>query len=115
MSLYEQKWATPLGGETLGSTHDDPVSEALVQPDYIRLRDNVHLEKPHALSRLKRADSSVIRDITCQLGTPQCRSDQRHCVVMFRNVEGREIRVVTEFNAGHGDTHRTDVQRSMVD
>ncbi|WP_416145687.1 transposase [Paenibacillus polymyxa] len=107
--------------ETLGSKHDGPMSEALAQPDYIvvmdraygklerldefkiqgqsfviRLRDNVHLEKPHALSRLKEADSSVIRDITCQLGTPQCRSKQRHRVVMFRDFEGREIRVVTD-------------------
>ncbi|WP_226002608.1 hypothetical protein [Paenibacillus sp. BJ-4] len=32
----------------------------------------------------KVGDSSVIRDITCQLGTPQCRSKQRHRVVMFR-------------------------------
>ncbi|MET3212225.1 UNVERIFIED_CONTAM: hypothetical protein ABIC26_005247 [Paenibacillus sp. PvR008] len=107
--------------ETLGSKHDGPICEALAQPDYIlvmdraygklerlddfkiqkqsfviRLRDNVHLEKPHALSRLKKADSSVIRDITCQLGTPQCRSKQRHRVVMFRDFEGREIRVVTD-------------------
>ncbi|MGG1652204.1 IS4 family transposase [Paenibacillus sp. NRS-1780] len=107
--------------QTLGSRHDGPVSEALAQPDYIvvmdraygklerlddfkthgqsfviRLRDNVHLEKPHALRRLQKPDSSVIRDITCQLGTPQCRSRQRHRVVMFRDFEGREIRVVTD-------------------
>ncbi|MEK4733481.1 IS4 family transposase [Paenibacillus sp. FSL L8-0641] len=107
--------------ETLGSKHDGPMSEALAQPDYIlvmdraygklerldhfkthgqsfviRLRDNVHLEKPHALRRLTKPDSSVIRDITCQLGTPQCRSRQRHRVVMFRDFEGREIRVVTD-------------------
>jgi hypothetical protein len=31
----------------------------------IRLRDNVHLERPHALSRIQKTDSSVIRDITC--------------------------------------------------
>ncbi|MBE0339353.1 transposase [Paenibacillus sp. 23TSA30-6] len=61
--------------ETLGFRHDGPVCEALAQPDYIlvmdraygklerlddfkiqgqsfviRLRDNVHLEKPHTLS-----------------------------------------------------------------
>ncbi|ALP35819.1 hypothetical protein ASL14_06190 [Paenibacillus sp. IHB B 3084] len=107
--------------ETLGSKHNGPVSEALAQPGYIvvmdraygklerldyfkiqgqsfviRLRDNVHLEKPHALSRLQKADSSAIRDITCQLGTPQCRSKQHHRVVMFRDFEGREIRVVTD-------------------
>ncbi|MET3211347.1 UNVERIFIED_CONTAM: hypothetical protein ABIC26_004314 [Paenibacillus sp. PvR008] len=93
----------------MGSKHDGPVSETLAQPDYIlvmdraygkldrlddfkiqgqsfviRLRDNVHLEKPHALSRLQKVNSFVIRDITCQLGTPQCCSKQRHRVVMFR-------------------------------
>ncbi|MNW40922.1 Transposase DDE domain protein [compost metagenome] len=52
---------------------------------------------PHALSRLQKTDSSVIRDITCQLGSPQCRSRQRHRVVMFGDFEGREIRVVTDF------------------
>ncbi|MDQ0494871.1 IS4 family transposase [Paenibacillus brasilensis] len=107
--------------ETLGSKHDGPMSEALTQPDYIvvmdraygklerlddfkiqgqsfviRLRDNVHLEKPHALSRLKPSDSTILRDITCQLGTPQCRSKRRHRVVMFRDFEGRVIRVVTD-------------------
>jgi hypothetical protein len=54
----------------------------------IRLRDNVYLEKPHALQRLVAEGSSVIRDITCQLGTPQCRSEKRHRVVIFRDFEG---------------------------
>ncbi|MGR6764018.1 transposase [Paenibacillus polymyxa] len=40
----------------------------LGQSFVIRLRDNVHLERPHALSRLQKIDSSVIRDITCQWG-----------------------------------------------
>ncbi|WP_442953154.1 transposase [Paenibacillus sp. IHB B 3084] len=30
------------------------------------------------------------------MGTPQCRSEQRHRVVIFRDFEGREIRVVTD-------------------
>lgn len=107
--------------ETVGSKHDGPVCELLENTDFImvmdraygklerldrykqegqsfviRLRDNVHLEKPHALQRLVAEDSSVIRDITCQLGTPQCRSQKRHRVVIFRDFEGREIRVVTD-------------------
>ena len=107
--------------ETVGSTHDGPVSEGLKQVEYImvmdraygklerldrykqdgqsfviRLRDNVHLEKPRALRRQEDPDSPVIRDITCQLGTPQCRSVSRYRVVLFRDFEGREIRVVTD-------------------
>jgi hypothetical protein len=107
--------------ETIGSKHDGPVCESLENTDFImvmdrafgklerldrykqdgqsfviRLRDNVHLEKPHALRRLAAEGSSVIRDITCQLGTPQCRSEKRHRVVIFRDFEGREIRVVTD-------------------
>lgn len=107
--------------ETIGTKHDGPICESLENPDFImvmdraygklerldryqqdgqsfviRLRDNVHFEKPYALRRHVPADSSVIRDITCQLGTPQCRSKQRHRVVIFRDFEGREIRVVTD-------------------
>lgn len=112
----------PLGvTETIGARHDGPVCETLENPDFImvmdraygklerldrykqdgqsfvvRLRDNVHFEKPYALRRQAAADSPIVRDITCQLGTPQCRSKQRHRVVIFRDFEGREIRVVTD-------------------
>lgn len=107
--------------QSVGSKHDGPMSEGLSDTDYImvmdraygklerldrykedgqsfviRLRDNVHLEKPRALRRQKDIESSVIRDITCQLGTPQCRSEKRHRVVIFQDFEGREIRVVTD-------------------
>jgi len=107
--------------ETIGARHDGPLCESLENLDFImvmdraygklerldrykqegqsfviRLRDNVHLEKPYALKRQVPADSQVIRDITCQLGTPQCRSKHRHRVVIFRDFEGREIRVVTD-------------------
>jgi hypothetical protein len=107
--------------ETVGSRHDGPVSESLTQSSFIlvmdraygklerldrykidgqsfviRLRDNIHLEKPKALRRHSPTDSPVIRDITCQLGTPQCRSEKRHRVVIFRDFEGRDIRVVTD-------------------
>ncbi|MFB6367568.1 IS4 family transposase, partial [Paenibacillus elgii] len=54
----------------------------------VRLRDNVHLEKPRALRRQIKEDSPIIRDITCQLGTAQCRSKHRHRVVIFRDFEG---------------------------
>ncbi|MBJ6360122.1 transposase [Paenibacillus sp. MAHUQ-46] len=107
--------------ETVGSKHDGPVCESLENTSFImvmdraygklerldryqiegqsfviRLRDNVHLEKPRALRRQVVTDSSIIRDITCQLGTPQCRSEKRHRVIIFRDFDGREIRVVTD-------------------
>lgn len=107
--------------KTVGSKHDGPVSEGLSHVDYImvmdrayaklerldrykengqsfviRLKDNVHIEKPRALRRQQNPNSSVIRDITCQLGTTQCRSEQRHRVVIFQDFEGREIRIVTD-------------------
>jgi hypothetical protein len=107
--------------ESIGAKHDGPVSEGLAHADYImvmdraygklerldrykeagqsfviRLRDNVHLEKPRALRRQKESNSPIVRDLTCQLGTPQCRSKQRHRVVTFQDFEGREIRVVTD-------------------
>lgn len=59
-------------------------------------RDNVHIETLRALRRQVFDDSSVIRDITCQLGTSQCRSDIRHRVVIFCDLEGTEIRIVTD-------------------
>ncbi|MCM3339952.1 IS4 family transposase [Paenibacillus sp. MER TA 81-3] len=62
----------------------------------VRLRDNVHLEKPRALRRQAVPNSRVIRDITSQLGTKLCQSTKRHRVVMFRDFEGREIRVATD-------------------
>lgn len=80
--------------ETVGSRHDGPICEQLTDPSYImvidraygkleridgfkqsgqsyviRLRDNVHLEKPRALRRLTAPDSPILRDLTCQLGT----------------------------------------------
>ncbi|WP_162160631.1 transposase [Paenibacillus gorillae] len=107
--------------ESIGARHDGPLCESLENPDFImvmdraygklehldrykqegqslviRLRDNVHFEKAYALKRQVPADSQVIRDITCQLGTPQCRSNHRHRVVIFRDFEGRKIRIVTD-------------------
>ncbi|WP_240419412.1 transposase [Paenibacillus periandrae] len=60
------------------------------------MRDNVHLEKPIALRQQSPMELPVIRDITCQLGTPQCRSKKLHRVVIFQDFEGSEIRVVTD-------------------
>lgn len=87
--------------QSVGSKHDGPMSEGMSDKEdgqsfVIRLRDNVHLEKPRALRRQKDIHSSVICDITCQLGTAQCRSENRHRVVIFQDFEGREIRVVTD-------------------
>jgi hypothetical protein len=107
--------------ESVGSRHDGPMSESLTHASFVmvmdraygklerldrfkqngqsfvvRLRDNVHLEKPKALRRQSLAESPIIRDITCQLGSTQCRSEKRHRVVIFRDFEGREIRVATD-------------------
>ncbi|WP_144424498.1 IS4 family transposase [Paenibacillus xylanivorans] len=107
--------------ETPGSLHDGPISEQLVHPDFImvmdraygkierldrfktsnqsyvvRLGDNVYFHHPRALRRHPSKDSGVIRDISCQLGTPQNRSQERHRVVIFHDFEGREIRVATD-------------------
>ena len=84
--------------ETIGTCHDGPVGEQLAHPAFIlvqdraygkikrldqyqeqgqsfviRLKENVTLVRPHALHRQKTEDSPIVRDITCQLGTPQCR------------------------------------------
>ncbi|MCP3776764.1 transposase, partial [Paenibacillus sp. MZ04-78.2] len=73
--------------ESIGSKHDGPMSESLTHTDYImvmdraygklerldgykqngqsfvvRLRDNVHLEKPRPLRRQIEEDSPIIRD-----------------------------------------------------
>lgn len=58
--------------------------------------DNVHLEKPRALRRLTQPDSPILRDLTCELGTAQCRSHKRHLVVIFRDDQDREVRVVID-------------------
>lgn len=107
--------------ETVGSRHDGPLSEKLLHSDFIlvmdraygklerldhfkrsgqsfvvRLRDNVHIEKPRTLRGWRSPHSSILHDFTCQLGTSQCRSEQRHRVVIFHDFKGREIRVVTD-------------------
>lgn len=106
--------------ETIGTKHDGPVGEQLADDRYIlvedrayfkikrldrfvqdgqdfviRMKDNVELFQPHALKRMEVKGSPVVRDITCQLGTPQTRSSKRHRVVLFHDDKGREIRVVT--------------------
>jgi len=106
--------------ETVGSRHDGPVGEELANSDYIlvqdraygkierldrykregqsfviRLKDNIHTVLPHALRRQKTEGSPITRDITCLLGTTQCRSQERHRIVAFHDGHGHEIRVVT--------------------
>ncbi|MCM3288701.1 IS4 family transposase [Paenibacillus sp. MER 180] len=107
--------------ETVGSRHDGPVGEELADSAYIivqdraygkierfdryktegqsfviRLKENVQIVFPHSLRRQKTNDSSVTKDITCLLGTTQCRSQERHRVVMFQDGHGHEIRVVKD-------------------
>ena len=106
--------------ETTGLVHDGPIGEQLVdcrfilvedrayfkikridqftedqQKFVIRVKENVEIFRPYALKRMEEAESSVTRDITCQLGTEQSRSKKRHRVVFFKDDYGNEMRVVT--------------------
>lgn len=102
--------------ESIGSKHDDPIGEEPANPDFIlvedraygkierldrylserksyviRLKDNVELANAKSLRRQTIEGSPVVKDITCQLGTPQCRSKKRHQVVTFQDGHGHEI------------------------
>lgn len=55
----------------------------------------MELSNKKSLQRLPEKESNVTCDITCRLGTPQCRSEKRHRVVFFKGHDNREIRVVT--------------------
>jgi Transposase DDE domain len=106
--------------ETIGLIHDGPIGESLADKRFIlvedrayfkipridmftntgqffviRVKDNVKIHLPHALKRVIPHDSPVTKDITCQLGTEQSRSKQRHRMVFFKDDQNREIRVVT--------------------
>ncbi|HHY71915.1 MAG TPA: IS4 family transposase [Bacillus bacterium] len=106
--------------ETTGLVHDGPIGEQLVDSRFImvedrayfkikridqftedqqkfviRIKENVEIFRPHALQRLEQAGSPITRDITCQLGTKQSRSKNRHRVVFFKDDYGNEMRVVT--------------------
>lgn len=106
--------------ETTGLTHDGPIGEKLADKRFvlvedrayfsikrlddfkengqdfvIRMKDNVQLSGKKSLQRYIIDGSNVTQDITCQLGTEQCRSAKRHRVVFFTDQDGREMRVVT--------------------
>nr|WP_245629311.1 IS4 family transposase [Geobacillus jurassicus] len=106
--------------ETIGLRHDVPVGEQLTnlqqvlvedrayfkieridrfaeqhQLFVIRMKDNRRDSSEKSLKRLPCASSSVQADFTRQLGTKQCRSTKRHRVVIFRDANGHDIRVVT--------------------
>lgn len=106
--------------ETTGLKHDGPIGEQLADKRFVlvedrayfaikrlddfrengqdfvvRMKDNVELFQPRSLQRQHVEGSNVTRDITCQLGTAQCRSVNRHRVVFFTDQDGREMRVVT--------------------
>lgn len=109
--------------ETTGLVHDGPIGEQLVDSRFvlvedrayfkitridqfikdqqmfvIRMKENVEIFRPHALQRLEQDGSPVTRDITCQLGTEQSRSKERHRVVFFKDDYGDEMRVSYQFN-----------------
>lgn len=106
--------------ETTVLLHDGPIGEQLVDSRFImvedrayfkikridqftvdqqmfviRMKENVEIFRPHSLQRLEEVGSSITRDITCQLGTEQSRSEKRHRVVFFKDDYGNEMRVVT--------------------
>lgn len=106
--------------ETIGLRHDAPIGRQLADSRFvlvedrayfsikqvdqyltdtqdfvIRIKENVELSHRKSLQRLSVKDSNVTHDFTCRLGTLQCRSEQRHRVIFFKDHENREIRVVT--------------------
>lgn len=115
--------------ETIGLRHDGPVGEQLTNAQQvlvedrayfkierldrfveqhqlfvIRMKDNIELHQKKSLKRLSSTSSSVQADFTCQLGTKQCRSTKRHRVVIFRDANGRDIRVVTNLFHASAET-----------
>ena len=94
--------------ESTGLKHDGPMGEKLVDLRYvlvedrayfnikridqsvldkqdfvIRLKENVEIFRPKSLKRTPVEGSRIMKDITCQLGTPQSRSKKRHHIVFF--------------------------------
>jgi len=106
--------------ETTGLKHDSPVLDELAdsnciivadraylnikrsdffgkekQSFVIRIKNNIELSNKRPLKRIVDAESNVVEDFTCKLGTIQNRSTRRHRVVEFTDYEGKTIRVVT--------------------
>ena len=61
----------------------------------IRLKENIQLNRKKSLIRTAVADSNIVADLTCTLGTAQKQTKKRHCVVEFTDYEGALVRVVT--------------------
>ncbi|RLQ03975.1 transposase, partial [Geobacillus stearothermophilus] len=70
----------------------------------IRMKDKIELHQKKRLNRLPSSSSSVQADFTFQLGTKQSRSTKRHRVVIFRDANGRDIRVVTNLFHASAET-----------
>ncbi|MFC5775870.1 transposase [Ectobacillus antri] len=66
-----------------------------IQLFVICLQENVKLHRPKMLQRLAEPSSPVLRDVTCQLGTKQNRTEKRHRVVSLQDDEGNKMCVVT--------------------
>jgi hypothetical protein len=104
--------------ESVGLKHDGPVGEGLADSRFIlvqdrayfkisridqfdeqrfviRMKDNVEISQARSLRKLDVEGSRVTRDITCKVGTRQCRSEKRHRIVFFVDDHGREMRVIT--------------------
>ncbi len=127
---YSPEQSSPMDvSETIGLRHDGPVGERLTNAQQllvedrayfkmeridrfteqrqlfvIRMKDNVEIHQKKSLKRLPSASSSIQADFTCQLGTKPCRSIKRHRVVIFRDANGHDIRVVTNILHASAET-----------
>ena len=115
--------------ETTGLRHDSPMMETFLHPNFImvadrayfqvkrldsfvehhqpfviRMKMNISLHRKKSLRRLSPADSNITKDVTCQLGTPQARSEHRHRVVECTDVQGKAMRLVTNLRQVSAET-----------
>ncbi|MBE0340413.1 IS4/IS5 family transposase [Paenibacillus sp. 28ISP30-2] len=80
--------------ETTAVCHAGPLGEVLTDPSYTLVQDRAY-GKIGRYEQWNSENAPVKRDITCQLGTPGNRSQKRHRVMVFEEVHGHDIRVVT--------------------
>ncbi|MBD1372158.1 IS4 family transposase [Hazenella sp. IB182357] len=104
--------------ETIGTVHDGPIGEKLAHSNYILVQDRAYskvsrfdeysqraqffvtriknnLELTDSIASAFEENSNITCDITCKLGSVNCRSKKRFRVVSFQDTNGNEIRVAT--------------------
>ena len=107
--------------ETIASKHDGPIGEKLIdtnsilvedraygnhkrfdmfkeigQSFVIRIKNNIVLSQSKKLKSFREENSSVVRDITCCLGTNNKKTENRFRVVEFTDYHGKSVRVCTD-------------------